>query len=247
MKLSLVTIALVCIAAPCANAADDKAWIDLNRSVMISRAQARIVGSGSREAQVERATKEAQQTAEDQMLPLIGGPSVGTDKAMRAALIQYIHNNCVTKSTVDAPNSMVKVTLELPVARATGNPAGSGPAQVGPFTSLVVDTLGLRVDRAMSPKIRRADRSEVWGTVKVDHDFVADHGVVVYARSLEDAKKNARAGANPLVVKAIDRAGGQFHCDAVINDADAKLILDENTKTKFLDGFKVVFVVDGER
>ena len=258
MRLSLVTIALVCIAAPCANAADDKAWIDLNRGVMISRAQARIVGSGSREAQVERATKEAQRTAEDQMLPLVGGPSVGTDKAMRAALIQYIHNNCVTKSTVDAPNSMVKVTLELPVARATGNPAGSGPAQAptasqppppqaGPFTSLVVDTLGLKVDRAMSPKIRRADGSEVWGTVKVDHDFVADHGVVVYARSVEDAKKNARAGANPLVVKAIDRAGGQFHCDAVINDADAKLILDENAKTKFLDGYKVVFVVDGER
>ena len=247
MRLSLVTIALVCIAAPCANAADDKAWIDLNRGVMISRAQARIVGSGSREAQVERATKEAQRTAEDQMLPLVGGPSVGTDKAMRAALIQYIHNNCVTKSTVDAPNSMVKVTLELPVARATGNPAGSGPAQVGPFTSLVVDTLGLKVDRAMSPKIRRADGSEVWGTVKVDYDFVADHGVVVYARSVEDAKKNARAGANPLVVKAIDRAGGEFHCDAVINDADAKLILDENAKTKFLDGYKVVFVVDGDR
>jgi hypothetical protein len=87
----------------------------------------------------------------------------------------------------------------------------------------------------------------VWGTVKADYDFVADHGVVVYARSVEDARRNARSGANPLVVKAIDRAGGEFHCDAVVNDADAKLILDENAKTKFLGGYKVVFVVDGER
>jgi len=247
MRLSLVTIALVCAAATSANTADDRvgqAWIDINRSVMISCAQARIAGSGSRDAQIDRATKDATQTAEQQLLPLIGGPSIGTDKATQAALILFIENNCIVKPTVDQGNSVVKVTLEVPVSRAGSGPA---PAQTGPFTSLIVDTTGLKLDRAMSPKIRRADGSEVWGTVKADYDFVEDHGVVVYARSAEDAGKNARAGANPLLVKAIDRAGGEFHCDAVISDADAKLVLDENVKTKFLDGYKVIFVVDGAR
>ena len=256
MRLSLVTIALVCAAATSANTADDRvgqAWIDINRSVMISCAQARIAGSGSRDAQIDRATKDATQTAEQQLLPLIGGPSIATDKATQAALILFIENNCIVKPTVDQGNSVVKVTLEVPVSRAGSGPAPAQtdpqptPAQAGPFTSLIVDTLGLKVERAMSPKIRRADGSEVWGTVKADYDFVEDHGVVVYARSVEDAGKNARAGTNPLIVKAIDRAGGEFHCDAVISDADAKLVLDENAKTKFLDGYKVIFVVDGAR
>jgi len=116
--------------------------------------------------------------------------------------------------------------------------------QVGPFTSLIVDTLGFNVQRAMSPKIRREDGSEVWGTVKVDPDVVLDSGIVAYTKSMEEARKNGRAGTNPLVVKAIGRAGGNFFCDAVVGDSDATLILDENAKTHFCDELKVIFVVD---
>lgn len=118
--------------------------------------------------------------------------------------------------------------------------------QPGPYTSLIVNTLGLKVQRAMSPKICRTDGSEVWGTVNVDYDFLEDHGIVAYTRSLDDARKNERAGDNPLIIKAIGRAGGKFYCNPVVENADAKLLLDENGKSQFLDKFNVIFVVDGE-
>jgi len=98
----------------------------------------------------------------------------------------------------------------------------------------------------MSPKIRKSDGAEVWGTVKVDPDFVEDHGIVGYAKTIDEARKCDRCGANPLIIKAIGRAGGAFHSDPIISDADAKLLLDEDTKGKFLDKFDVIFIKDGE-
>lgn len=115
-----------------------------------------------------------------------------------------------------------------------------------PYTSLIIDSTGCKIDRCMSPKIRKLDGGEVWGTVKADYDFVQDHGIVAYATSLKAAQSNARCGDNPLVIRAIGRAGGKFYSDPVISDADASLLLDENAKSSFLDRFCVIFVKDGD-
>ncbi len=58
---------------------------------------------------------------------------------------------------------------------------------------------------------------------------------------------SSRCGDNPLIVKAVGRAGGMAMCDVVVSDQDADLILAENHKTKFLDQCKVIFVVDAQR
>lgn len=113
----------------------------------------------------------------------------------------------------------------------------------GPFTSVVIDCSGLGVERAMSPKIRRQDGSEVWGTVSVDYDFLEDHGIVAYTRTIDQAAQNSRSGKNPLMLKAIGRAGDKFMCDPVISDTDADRLIRENQSTGFLDKFNVVFVV----
>ena len=127
------------------------------------------------------------------------------------------------------------------------NVASAAASQPGrPYTSLIIDSTGCKIDRCMSPKIRRLDGSEVWGTVKVDYDFVQDHGIVAYATSLKEAKANSRCGNNPLLIHAIGRAGGRFYSDPVISDADAGLLLDENAKGGFLDRFCVIFVKDGD-
>lgn len=97
----------------------------------------------------------------------------------------------------------------------------------------------------MSPKIRRFNGDEVWGTVKVDLEFVADKGIVGYAKSLEEAKKSDRCGSNPMIIKAVARGGGNFRSDPVLCDADADLLLAENEKGKFLDKFNVIFIKDG--
>ena len=125
--------------------------------------------------------------------------------------------------------------------------ASAKPSKPGkPYTSIIIDATGLGLDRCMSPKIRRANGSEVWGTVKVDPDFVEEHGIVGYARTLDEAKKSDRCGSNPMIIKAIARAGGAFNSDPVISDPDAVLLLAENKLGKFLDKFKVIFIKDGK-
>jgi hypothetical protein len=134
--------------------------------------------------------------------------------------------------------------------QAPSNPpatASATPSEPGkPYTSVIIDATGLGLERCMSPKIRRADGSEVWGTVKVDPDYVQEHGIVGYARSLDEAKKSDRCGSNPMIIKAIARAGGKFRSDPVISNPDADLLLAENKKGKFLDKFNVIFIKDGK-
>ena len=125
--------------------------------------------------------------------------------------------------------------------------ASAKPSEPGkPYTSVIIDATGLGLERCMSPKIRRANGSEVWGTVKVDPDFVEEHGIVAYAKTLDEAKKSDRCGSNPMIIKAVAVAGGAFHSDPVIRDADADLLLAENKLGKFLDRFDVIFVKDGK-
>lgn len=131
---------------------------------------------------------------------------------------------------------------------STSQPTASArPSDPGhPYTSVIIDATGLGMDRCMSPKVRRANGTEVWGTVKVDIDFVEDHGIVGYALTMDDAKKCDRCGGNPMIIKAVALAGGAFKSDPVISDADADLLLNENKKGGFLDKFDVIFVKDGK-
>lgn len=124
--------------------------------------------------------------------------------------------------------------------------ASAKPSDPGsPYTSVIIDASGFGLDRCMSPKIRRTDGNEVWGTVKVDLDYVEERGIVGYARTLEEARKCDRSGSNPMIIKAIGRAGGNFRSDPVLTDADADLLMAENKHGKFLEKFNVIFIKDG--
>lgn len=116
----------------------------------------------------------------------------------------------------------------------------------GSITSLIVDCTGINIDRAMHPKLRKADGSRMWISLSANTDFLQDHGVVAYARKTDDAKRSARAGSSPLIVKAMGRAGVRTMCDAVVSDADAARITQENSSAHFLDKCDVIFVVDKE-
>lgn len=126
-------------------------------------------------------------------------------------------------------------------------PREEPPAEEDGYSSVIIDTRGLNVERCMSPKIVRPDGSEVWGTVNVSSDYVIDQGIVVYARSMGDARRIDRAGNRPLIIKAVGRGGSRFHADAMISNADADRLLSLNARQHFLDHFNVIFVVDPAR
>ncbi len=128
--------------------------------------------------------------------------------------------------------------------KSVGEKSIGDEPSVGPYSSLIVDASGLGLKRAMSPKIRREDKSEVWGTVEVDPDFVLETGIVSYTASMAGAVRDPRAGDNPLVIEAIGISGGKFMCDPVISDDDAKTVLDEEKITHYLEKFNVIFIAN---
>ena len=121
---------------------------------------------------------------------------------------------------------------------------GAGAAKDGGFTSLVIDAQGLGVWKSMSPKIVRPDGSEVWGTLRVDPDFLAEYGICAYARSRSEAFANRRAGENPLVVRAKARGPSMTRSDVVISNSDAETLLSEDRRSGFLGEFRVIMIVD---
>ena len=127
-----------------------------------------------------------------------------------------------------------KVDRGMPVARA----------KEAAYTSVIINAVGLSVKRSMAPKILRSDESEVWGTVKLDYDFVEDHGIVAYVRSVAEAFGNARSGENPLVIRALARGSSPYKGDVIISDEDAAYLLAESKRSNFLGEFRVIFVID---
>jgi hypothetical protein len=140
------------------------------------------------------------------------------------------------------PEEKIKIPEEPPKVA----PLPVKPATVQAHTGVMIDCRGLGLQRCMSPKIRRADGSEVWGTVQVDPEFVLEHGIAIYVNSnrtelLNDPLVVKRMGKNPLTIRAIGVAGAG-KSDAVISHDDAEHLLQENTRSKFLDKFSVLFI-----
>lgn len=119
-----------------------------------------------------------------------------------------------------------------------------GPVASNMYTGVIIDARGFGIRPAMSPKIRRQDGSEVWGTMQVDPNFVIEQGIVSYARSMQEAKANRRAGSNPLIIRAIGYAQTPGRTDPVISDTDARLLMTANEASRFLEQCKVIFLLD---
>ena len=116
--------------------------------------------------------------------------------------------------------------------------------QKGPYTSLVVDARGFNVPQAISPKVRKLNGDQVYGSVVSRTDPAIRDGLVSYVRTPEGALQSDRSGTNPMTVAAIGRGGGRSMCDVIVSDEVAKSVAAENSAAKFLDQYKVIFVVD---
>jgi len=137
-------------------------------------------------------------------------------------------------------NEIIEGDVPPPSKQVTARPARVFSA--AGYTSLIIDASGPGLYRSMSPKIRRKDGSEVWGTLNASYTLVQEEGIVGYARTLDEALASHRAGPRPLVIRAVGAAGGAFSCDPIVSDGDAQKILDANRNSGFLDTFNVVFV-----
>lgn len=113
----------------------------------------------------------------------------------------------------------------------------------GDYTGIIIDCRGLGVEPAMSPAIVSKDGGEVYlGHLPISPDFVINHGIVGYARTLSQARQNSRVGDKPLVIKALS-ASGNFKTDALIDEHDTQLLMGLEAKSKVLREAHVIFVL----
>lgn len=177
----------------------------------------------------------------ERTVTLNGAPAVEVTMAVRLygeeGLSRIILPEVAAKSS--EPSAPLPVVTK-PVAQPVAPPQVASNA----YTSVIIDTRGLGIRPAMSPKIRRTDGSEVWGTVNASPDFVIEQGIVAYAKTLEEAKANRRAGTNPLILRATGYAKTPGRCDPVLSDNDVRLLLTANEASGFLNDYRVIFVVD---
>jgi hypothetical protein len=166
-------------------------------------------------------------------LPLYGKGSVG----------EFIYPIVLPKSEGEAE---IPYEIELtPVSRIgmlreTQDEGSAADREA--YTGLIVDATGTELKPAMSPRITTKAGDEIYGTLKVNPNYVTDVGIAAYTYSIEEAQKlTERIGQNPLVVKALN-ARGPFLSDAVIDESDAQQIKDATLDINFLKKCKVVFV-----
>ncbi len=167
--------------------------------------------------------------------------TVGTAMYGQRGLSRLLLKPSVAPPPATPPEPFLpRIELLSPNTPATGTPTVEGN-----YTGLIIDARGLKVQPAMAPRILKADGTVLYGTGSIDPDQLVQKGMAAYYRDMSAARADARAGANPLVIRPI----GTYRravatTDVVISDADAEKLLAENARTGFLKEMKVVFLVD---
>jgi len=128
-------------------------------------------------------------------------------------------------------NTSIKIDVNTSVGGVVG----------GKYTGLVVDCSGMGLESVMSPVIKNDNNQPIYGYKNLDIDKVIEYGMASYAESANDSTSRARAGNNPLVVKAVN-VDGIIKGNPVVSVADSDKILIANQSDEFLDDCKVVFV-----
>ena len=174
----------------------------------------------------------------------------GRNSSFAAAVLPYVASKqeplastSIYTSASFAANITVTTDNRIQPFQPVGSPveAPPTPTTAGPYSGLIVDGSGLGLRPAMSPNVLDPQGKNVYGFIKCDSETVIDYGIVGYARSMDQAKKNARAGANPVVIKGIQRQGN-YDADIVVSTADAQKVIDATQAYDFLARLKVVIV-----
>ena len=108
------------------------------------------------------------------------------------------------------------------------------------YTGLIVDCSNMNINCVMSPVIKNANGQAIYGHQNLDYDKIIVNGMASYADSAYDEISKARAGNNPLIIKAINLS--DLNANPVVSMEDADKILAANQYDKFLENCAVVFV-----
>jgi hypothetical protein len=134
---------------------------------------------------------------------------------------------------------------EKPVFRSAAPKSDPKPslADLPPYTGLVVDTRGLKVQPALVPKVLDEKGMEIYLGPYVSRENAAQSGVALYAKDLTSAQTNSRVGKNPLTVKGFKVNPGH-PSDIILPPEETRRVAPFTQKGTFLEECKVMIVID---
>lgn len=144
------------------------------------------------------------------------------------------------------PQPAPEVIPSMPADSKTGDTVGytvisggekSPMAAIGGYTGLIIDCRGLNLNPVMSPVIKNVKGIKLYGHENLNYDLIVRDGMVNYAT---DRNMAARAGSNPLIIKA--QRLEDHNANPVVSEEDGSRILIENGATNFLNKTAVVFM-----
>ena len=125
-------------------------------------------------------------------------------------------------------------------------PVGAPVASATPEdrrTGLLVDARGTDLHPAMVLTIRDENGVEVFGPAFVSREFAVQSGMCGYLTDLEAARREARIGENPLLIKAL-RSAGPSRTELIVTRSDAAALHGVSAHLAFLRTCQVVVVLD---
>lgn len=164
-------------------------------------------------------------------------PLYGVSNSLASAVLPHTTHRESFPTTILPEPDEPQYTPTQPEATTIPTTSTITNRQSGTYTGIIIDCTGLGLRSAMSPVIKTTAGEKIYGYKNLDSKKVIKNGMAGYASSFSG--NVSRAGSNPLIVRAV---GVDHYFNPVVNVADAKIILEENGYTHFLDNCAVVFI-----
>ncbi|MCG3172866.1 MAG: hypothetical protein GMKNLPBB_01037 [Myxococcota bacterium] len=192
----------------------------------------KVVKGKTKEVILRETERAAELDALRKVLELVKGVQVtatatGADRAADNAVSAKVRGairgfkRCKSKYYADGGvDVVIMVPLNGPLASALLPEAKpKKPEGKNTFSSIIVIAAGKGLKPALAPRILDDKGAELYTVNMVKSGDLQSNGAVTYVKSLEDAKKHALAGANPLEVAAVSIKDG---ADIVVSAADGE-------------------------
>jgi hypothetical protein len=112
-----------------------------------------------------------------------------------------------------------------------------------PYTGLIIDARGLNLDPILYPTIVSEEGKEIYSSLFISREFAVQYGVAIYLCDMASALSAGRIGSNPMVFKALRKAGNNTGA-IVVSMADAVDLEKVTERHKFLKECRVIIVAD---
>ena len=161
-------------------------------------------------------------------------PMYGTQSSIASAVLPGIRDNV-------APEPLPKVDMK----GTTISKKEMKTLQGADYTGIVINADEMGLQPTFSPVIYDVNGRVVYGIKNLDYDYAISKGMVAYADTVDNAKREERAGGNPLIIKAVSVRGGSNsvnRVNVVVSVEDGDRILLACEKSNILQHAAVVFV-----